>query len=157
MAAGTRCLLPSGGLPKNFRRFLYGVGLFGTGDFAHSLMTLLCTRGLDSEVRCSACGHNQRRYALHNIVYAGISYPAGALADRINKRVLLALGYSIGVARALILALNINSVSSLAIALFSAAHVGWLWAAFGARVGFGFAVVLMTIGVVAIRTMRHRA
>ncbi len=25
------------GLPKNFGRFLYGVGLFGAGDFAHSL------------------------------------------------------------------------------------------------------------------------
>lgn len=52
-------------------------------------------------------------------------YPIGALADRINKRVLLALGYSIGVATALMLALNINSVSSLAIAfILGGAYVG---------------------------------
>ena len=33
--------------------------------------------------------------------------------------------------------------------------VGWLWAVFGARVGFGFALVLMTIGVVVVSTMRY--
>ncbi len=33
--------------------------------------------------------------------------------------------------------------------------VGWLWAVFGARVGFGFAVVLMTVGIVVVWTMRY--
>ena len=56
-------------------------------------------------------------YALHNIMYAAISYPAGVLADRFNKRVLLALGYTIGAATALMLALNITSIPGL-IAVF---------------------------------------
>ena len=36
---------------------------------------------------------NNPLYVLHNILYAGMSYPIGALADRIGKRGLLALGY----------------------------------------------------------------
>ena len=39
----------------------------------------------------------------------------------------------------------------------SSLTVGWLWAVFGARVGFGFAVLLMTIGSVAVWTMRYPA
>jgi len=34
------------GLPKNFTRFLYGVGLFGAGDFAHSLIIFNAVRAL---------------------------------------------------------------------------------------------------------------
>jgi len=117
---------------------------------------------------------------------------------RFNKRVLLALGYTIGAATALMLALNITSIPAL-IAVFilggayvgmeetledslaaellpdvvrgtgfgimalvngvgdfiSSICVGWLWAVFGARVGFGFAVVLMTVGIVVVWTMRY--
>ena len=189
------------GLPKNFRRFLYSVALFGAGDFAHSLMILYAVAALTPRVGAArAATISVGLYALHNIVYAAISYPAGALADKINKRALLAVGYSMGGATALLLVLNINSVSSLAVAFIlggayvgveetledslaaellpadirgmgfgtmalvngvgdfiSSTCVGWLWAVFGATVGFGFALLLMSIGVVAVWTMRYRA
>ena len=189
------------GLPKNFRRFLYGVGLFGAGDFAHSLMILYAVAVLTPRFGAArAVTISVGLYALHNVVYAAISYPAGALADRFDKRVLLALGYTIGVGTALMLALNISSISALGVAFIlggsyvgveetledslaaellpaarrgmgfgtmalvngvgdfiSSICVGWLWAVFGARVGFGFALLLMTIGVVAVWTMRYAA
>jgi MFS family permease len=186
-------------LPKKFNRFLYGVGLFGAGDFAHSLMILYAVAALTPRFgTVRAATISVGLYALHNIVYAAISYPAGALADRINKRVLLALGYTIGAATALLLAFNVTGLPVLVVVFvlggayvgieetledslaaellpdlvrgtgfgtmalvngvgdfISSICVGWLWAAFGARVGFGFAVVLMTIGIIAVWTMRY--
>jgi MFS family permease len=189
------------GLPKRFTRFLYGVGLFGAGDFAHSLMILYAVASLTPKFGAArAVTISVGLYALHNIVYAGISYPAGALADRFSKRALLALGYTTGAATALLLALNISSIPALVVVFVlggayvgveetledsiaaellpeavrgmgfgtmalvngvgdfvSSICVGWLWAAFGARVGFGFAVLLMTIGIVMVWTMRYPA
>ena len=187
------------GLPKRFIRFLYGVGIFGAGDFAHSLMILYAVAALTPTFGAiRAATMSVGLYALHNLAYAGISYPAGALADKFNKRVLLAIGYTIGAATVLLLALNVTSLPALAVAfilggayvgieetledslaaellpevvrgtgfgamavvngvgdLVSSLCVGWLWAAFGARVGFGFAFVLMTIGIVVVWTMRY--
>lgn len=188
-----------GKLPRRFRRFLFGVGLFGAGDFAHSLMILYAVAALTPRFGAvRAATISVGLYALHNIVYAGISYPAGALADRINKRLLLALGYTIGAATALLLAMNISNIpvlvcvfilggayvgveetleDSLAAELLpdtvrgtgfgtmalvngvgdfvSSICVGWLWAVFGARAGFGFALVMMSIGIVAVWTTRY--
>jgi hypothetical protein len=79
------------GLPKKFTRFLFGVGLFGAGDFAHSLMILYAVTALTPRFGAArAATISVGLYALHNIVYAGISYPIGVLADRMNKRGLLA-------------------------------------------------------------------
>jgi len=47
-------------------------------------------------------------YALHNVVYAAVSYPAGSLADRMNKYSLLAIGYGCGALTALLLAFQIK-------------------------------------------------
>lgn len=187
------------GLPKRFTRFLFGVGLFGAGDFAHSLIILYAVAALTPRFGAPrAATISVGLYALHNIVYAAISYPAGVLADRVNKRFLLAVGYAMGAATALMLTLNISSVVGLAVVfilagayvgveetledslaaellphvvrgmgfgtmalvngvgdLISSVCVGWLWASFGARVGFGFALVLMTIGSIAVGTMRY--
>jgi MFS family permease len=64
-------------------------------------------------------------YALHNVVYAGISYPAGVLADKMNKRVILALGYGIGAMTALLLVLNISSIPLLVVVfVLGGAYVG---------------------------------
>jgi MFS family permease len=114
------------GLPKSFRRFLIGVGLFGAGDFAHSLMILYAVSVLTPQfgaARAATIGVGL--YALHNVVYAGISYPAGVLADRMNKRLLLAAGYALGAATALMLAVGITSLPLLAVAfMLAGAYVG---------------------------------
>jgi MFS family permease len=186
------------GLPRSFVRFLYGVGIFGAGDFAHSLMILYAVAALTPKFGAlRAATISVALYALHNIVYAAVSYPAGALADKMNKRVLLVIGYSIGVATALLLLLEVSSIAGLVLMFIlagtyvgveetledslaaemlpatvrgtgfgamavvngigdfvSSISTGWLWALFGARVGFGFALVMMTIGTIVVWTMR---
>jgi MFS family permease len=189
------------GLPKRFTRFLFGVGLFGAGDFAHSLMILYAVTALTPRFGAAgAATASVGLYALHNVVYAGISYPAGVLADRMNKRLLLALGYGLGALTALLLAFGINSLPMLALVfilggayvgieetledslaaellpgalrgtgfgamavinglgdLVSSIAVGWLWSALSPAAGFGFALVLMSIGALVVWTTRNNS
>ncbi len=105
------------GLPVEFTRWLRAVGLFGAGDFAHSLMTLYAVTVLTPKHGfASATAMSVGLYALHNVVYAGISYPAGHWADRYDKRTILAIGYGLGVAAALLLAFGGGSLPVLAAA-----------------------------------------
>lgn len=109
-----RFLASLNGLPSNFKRLLAGIGLFGAGDFAHSLMTLYAVTVLTPRHGASAAAAwGVALYALHNIVYAGVSLPAGVLADRRPKRPLLAVGYGFGVAASLLLAFGSGSVAAL--------------------------------------------
>ncbi len=83
-------------LPGSFRRFLVGVFAHGIGDFAPTLLILRAGQILTPQygaARASAMA--VALYTLHNIVFAVISYPAGALADRVGKRGLLAAGYTV--------------------------------------------------------------
>ncbi|MGQ9553216.1 MAG: MFS transporter [Anaerolineae bacterium] len=85
-----------GALPRHFKLLLIGVGVFGAGDFAHSLLTLRAAQMLAPAMGAARAGQTALAlYTLHNVLYAGMSYPIGALADRIGKRGLLALGYGI--------------------------------------------------------------
>ncbi len=84
-------------LPQSFRRFLAGVGVFGMGDFAHTLMILAATQLLvPGRGMAHAAGIAALLYVGHNVVYAAASYPVGALSDRLGRRGLLALGYLAG-------------------------------------------------------------
>ena len=81
-------------LPHAFRRFLLAVGLFGAGDFSPTLLTLAAATLLRFEhgpVRAAQLA--AVLYVIRNIVYAGASYPIGALADRMAKLPLLSGGY----------------------------------------------------------------
>jgi len=81
-------------LPRPFRRFLVGVGVFGAGDFAHSLLTLRAAQMLTPSLGAAQAGQVAiALYATHNVFYAGMAYPVGWLSDRIGKRGLLALGW----------------------------------------------------------------
>ena len=83
-----------GALPRRFKFFLVGVGIFGAGDFAHSLLTLRAAQMLTPTMGAASAGQIAiALYMVHNVLYAGMAYPIGALADRIGKRGLLALGY----------------------------------------------------------------
>mgnify|MGYP001354135997 CR=1 FL=1 len=83
-------------LPVRFKLFLIGVGIFGAGDFAHSLLTLRAAQMLSPVLGTVKGGQAAvGLYVLHNVLYATMSYPIGALADRIGKRKLLAIGYCI--------------------------------------------------------------
>jgi len=83
-------------LPRPFRRFLLAVGLFGTGDFAHTLLILLATQRLTPSLGAAqAASVAVGLYLLHNVLYAGFAFVAGWLADRFDKRRLLASGYAL--------------------------------------------------------------
>ncbi len=105
-------------LPRAYRRFLAGVGAFGAGDYAHTLLILAATQlltptyGLVQAAQIAAL-----LYVGHNVLYAGASYPVGALSDRFGRRGLLALGYLLGV--------TVSAGFALAFAL-PLANIGYL-------------------------------
>ncbi|MCX6967296.1 MAG: MFS transporter, partial [Verrucomicrobia bacterium] len=83
-------------LPGGYRRFLAAVGLFGAGDFAHTLLILLATQRLAPIYGVGkAATWAAALYVLHNICYAASAFGAGWLADRADKRRLLAGGYAL--------------------------------------------------------------
>jgi len=83
-------------LPPAFRRFLVAVGVFGIGDIAHSLLILRAVQVLTPSLGAIKAGAAAiLLYALHNGVYAALSYPAGVLGDKLGKGRLLAVGYGL--------------------------------------------------------------
>lgn len=83
-------------LPSGYRKFLAAVALFGAGDFAHSMLILLATQKLAPSLGLArAASVAVTLYILHNVCYAGFSFVAGALADRMPKNLLLAGGYAL--------------------------------------------------------------
>jgi MFS family permease len=84
-------------LPTSFRRFLVGMGVFGAGDFSHTLLILAATQLLaGSHGAMAAAQIAALLYALRNVFHAATSYPVGALSDRFSRRGLLAIGYVLG-------------------------------------------------------------
>jgi MFS family permease len=86
-------------LPREFRRFLGAVGLFGLGDFAHTLLILRAVQMLTSGYGIvRAGGIAVALYTFHNVIYAAASYPAGTLGDKIGRRGVLIVGYLLAAA-----------------------------------------------------------
>ncbi len=91
-------------LPANYRRFLVAVGLFGAGDFAHTLLILFATQKLAPSLGpAKAAGAAVTLYVLHNILYAVFALISGWLADRIPKRFVLATGYALAAVMAVLI------------------------------------------------------
>ena len=85
------------GLPRPYLRFLRGVGLFGMGDFSHTLLVLAAAQLLEpAHGALAAAQIAALLYVLRNGIYAAVSFPVGALADRMDKQKLLAAGYVAG-------------------------------------------------------------
>jgi MFS family permease len=91
-------------LPAPYRRFLVAVGLFGAGDFAHTLLILLATQKLIPVLGpTKAASVAIALYVLHNIFYATFAFVAGWLADRLPKNVVLATGYALAAVMAIVI------------------------------------------------------
>jgi MFS family permease len=91
-------------LPAGFKRFLVAVGVFGCGDFAHTLLILLATHRLSPSLGSArAAAIATSLYLLHNTLYAGFAFVGGWLADRCPKRPLLAAGYSLAALMSIVL------------------------------------------------------
>ncbi len=84
-------------LPCSYRRFLWGCGIFGLGDYARTMIILAATQLLSPTYGLRAAAQLAAIfYVGHNVFYAGYSYPIGALSDRLGRRGLLAGGYLAG-------------------------------------------------------------
>jgi MFS family permease len=92
-------------LPATFRRFLLGVGVFGAGDFSHTLLILFATRMLEpAQGMARAASIAVGLYTLHNVFYAGSAYLSGWISDRVpHRKVILAAGYALAGATATLL------------------------------------------------------
>jgi MFS family permease len=86
-------------LPPAFQRFLAAVGIFGIGDFAHSMLVLRAATLMGSSAQAMSLA--VMFYALHNIAHALLSWPLGALGDRFSRRYLLAAGYLVSAVAAI--------------------------------------------------------
>lgn len=92
-------------LPARFKRYLVAVGIFGIGDFSHSLLILAATQMLTPSMGVvEAAQVAGLLYVWRNIVQVATSYPIGVLADRIGQRVVLIAGYCMGVLTAVLTA-----------------------------------------------------
>jgi len=81
-------------LPDKFKRYLIGVGIFGAGDFSHTLLILMAGQVLKPIYGpFIATSSSIMLYVVHNVFYAGLSFPIGRLSDSFDKRKMLSMGY----------------------------------------------------------------
>jgi len=110
---------PARGLPSRFKRYLGAVGLFGVGDFSHTLLILAATTLLTPSMGVvQAAQVAGLLYVWRNVVQVAASWPVGWLADRVGHLPVLVAGYGLGVATAVLTALafwsDLDSVALLA-------------------------------------------
>ena len=94
------------GLPALFKRYLGAVGIFGIGDFSHSLLILAATQLLTASMGVlQAAQVAGLLYVWRNIVQVAVFYPVGVLADRFGHLPVLVVGYGLGALTAIFTAL----------------------------------------------------
>jgi MFS family permease len=103
-------------LPIPFRRLLVGIGVFGAGDFSHTMLILYASRALTpTQGMARAASLAVGLYTLHNVFYAGSAYLSGWLSDHVPQRkVVLAAGYALAGVTAILLCTATQSLSMLA-------------------------------------------
>lgn len=104
-------------LPEAFRRLLLGVGIFGAGDFSHTLLILYASRMLAPVQGMSrAASLAVGLYALHNVFYAGSAYLSGWISDHLpHRKVVLAAGYTLAGVTAILLTMAPHQLWLLAV------------------------------------------
>ena len=104
-------------LPIPFRKLLLGVGVFGAGDFSHTLLILYATKMLTpAHGLAKAASIAVGLYTLHNIFYAGSAYLSDWLSDYLPQRkYVLAAGYALAGVTALLLCSATQSLWLLAV------------------------------------------
>lgn len=144
-------------LPGRFKSFLLAAGIFGLGNFSHTLLILRA-----SDLLKPAIGEGKANivavglYTVHNIVYAAVSFPAGRWGDNHGRGPLLLAGYVLFSFVSLGFAFT-NSLGTLAILFVGAGvYVGIvdaLEASYAAELlpkdirGSGFGLLGLTNGV----------
>lgn len=103
-------------LPRSFRKLLVGVGVFGAGDFSHTLLILYASRMLAPQHGVArAASLAVALYTLHNVFYAASAYLSGWLSDLLpHRKYVLAAGYSLAGVTAILLCTGAHSLWLLA-------------------------------------------
>jgi MFS family permease len=84
--APARSVSSRGEYPRHFWRVLMFLALFGVVNFSDAFLILRAKAlGLGFVAIIGA-------YVLYNVTYAGLSYPAGRLSDRVPRRIIFAIG-----------------------------------------------------------------
>jgi MFS family permease len=104
-------------LPPPFRRLLMAVGIFGAGDFSHSLLILYATRMLTPvHGMARAASIAVALYTVHNTFSATSAYASGWLSDHVpSRKAVLAAGYALAGVTALLLCTGTHSLWLLAL------------------------------------------
>ena len=114
-------------LPRNFREFLLGVGVFGSGDFSHTLLILYASRMLaPTHGAARAASLAVGLYTLHNVFYAGSAYVSGWISDIVpHRKAILAGGYALAGVTAILLTTTPTSIWLLGgLFVFAGIYVG---------------------------------
>jgi len=103
-------------LPPRFRSFLIAVGVFGLGDFSHTMLILFAIRAMTPRIGAAAASSLAiGLYLLHNLFYAGFAYVGGWLSDHVRQRKLvLAGGYALAIVMTVLLIAGPSSGIALA-------------------------------------------
>lgn len=106
---------------RPYRRFLVAVGVFGVGDFSHTLLILFATQQLTPHLGpVLAASTAVGLYVVHNVVNAGAALLTGWMSDHMEKRKVVFIGYVTAAIMAAGLILSPPSVAAYAF-LFSLA------------------------------------
>jgi MFS family permease len=80
---------PRHALPRRYWRVVVALALFGLVNFSDTFIILRASElGLGFAAIILA-------YVLYNVAYAGLSYPAGAISDRVPRRLVFAAGLAV--------------------------------------------------------------
>jgi MFS family permease len=83
-------------LPQQFKNLLIGVGVFGLGDFAPTLLILAATTVMTPRYGVERAAELAGiMYVVRNVIYAIACYPIGAISDSIGRKKILVAGYFI--------------------------------------------------------------
>jgi MFS family permease len=104
-------------LPGSFRQMLIGVGVFGAGDFSHTMLILYASKMLAPDHGVArAASIAVGLYTIHNVFYAGSAYFSGWLSDRVrHRKFVLAAGYALAGITAILLCTGTQSIALLVV------------------------------------------
>jgi MFS family permease len=110
------------GLPARFKRYLFGAGVFGLGNFSATLLVLAAIRALTPVVGAGpALVYSSAMYLGHNIINASLSFPLSVLSERLGSGRLLVLAFGLYVVVCATLAVSSTSVVAIAVCFALAA------------------------------------
>jgi MFS family permease len=85
-------------LSPGYKQFLMAVLLFGISDFSHTMLILFAVATLTPAMGfLQATSMGVLLYGLRNVVYAAACYPFGALGDKLGRKKMLIMGYTLAV------------------------------------------------------------